>query len=251
MPEYLRLCRKSVVRHNEDDFEIILVDPDNLSEYIDVVHPAYEFLSYVHRSDYLRCELLHRYGGIYLDMDTLCFRGLRPLYELLAYYDFVNQDASAWGGIVGNSAFGPTRRFSNATSQWSSVLARHLDMRLPELRSFRELNDDPRTDPLRWEEILKEILAPVLWNLRKSGQLSCFRVPLEHFASASELFEGSELFSPLHPGIQASNLHERASLLVLNNALYPAEFKNMTASEVLAAHTGMSLLIRRALGLEI
>ena len=248
MPEYLGLCRESVVRHNEGDFEIVLVNPDNLSHYIDAVHPAYDLLSYVHKSDYLRCELLHRYGGIYLDMDTLCFRSLKPFYELLTYYDIVNQDATPWGGIVGNSAFGPTRASSNATTQWSYALARHLDMRLPELRSFREFNDNPRDDPLRWEEILKELLAPVLWDLRKSGQLSCFRVPLQYFVSASESFTGTELFAASHPGILASDLHKRATLLILNNALYPAEFKQMTAAEVLDASTGLSLLIRRALG---
>ena len=44
------------------------------------VHPAYEYLSLVHRSDYLRCELLHRYGGLYADLDTLCWSALAELH---------------------------------------------------------------------------------------------------------------------------------------------------------------------------
>ena len=50
---------------------VILVTKDNLNKYIlpeHPIHPAYEFLSYVHRSDYLRCYLMYNYGGGYSDI---------------------------------------------------------------------------------------------------------------------------------------------------------------------------------------
>ena len=53
------------------DANIILVTPDNLHEYVvpsHPIHPIYEHLSYVHRSDYLRCYLLHHHGGAYTDL---------------------------------------------------------------------------------------------------------------------------------------------------------------------------------------
>ncbi len=80
LPDLLALCLASVRRHNGADFEVIVVTPGNLRRYVDP-HPAYHYLSLTHRADYLRLYLLHRYGGIYLDMDTVA---LRPLTEIYA-----------------------------------------------------------------------------------------------------------------------------------------------------------------------
>src|SRR5689334_3269690 len=80
LSDLLALCLISVVRHNGADFEVVVVTPENPRQYVDP-HPAYDYLSLVHRADYLRLYLLHRYGGIYLDMDTI---GLRPLTAIYA-----------------------------------------------------------------------------------------------------------------------------------------------------------------------
>jgi len=46
-----------------------LITKDNLDQYIkEPLHPAYPFLSTVHKSDYLRCYLMHHYGGGYSDI---------------------------------------------------------------------------------------------------------------------------------------------------------------------------------------
>lgn len=55
------------------DFELILITPDNLDEFLvpeHPLHPAYEHLSLVHRSDYLRAYLMHHHGGGYSDIKT-------------------------------------------------------------------------------------------------------------------------------------------------------------------------------------
>lgn len=51
--------------------EVKLITPDNLDYYIlpnHPLHPAYEYLSLVHKSDYLRCYFMHFYGGGYSDI---------------------------------------------------------------------------------------------------------------------------------------------------------------------------------------
>lgn len=48
-----------------------LITPQNLNEYIlndYPLHPAFENLSLVHKSDYLRCYFMHHYGGGYADI---------------------------------------------------------------------------------------------------------------------------------------------------------------------------------------
>lgn len=49
----------------------VLVTPANLDEWISpghALHPAYPFLSTVHRSDYLRAYVMHHHGGGYADI---------------------------------------------------------------------------------------------------------------------------------------------------------------------------------------
>lgn len=57
--------------HEKCGVEITLVSPKNINDYIlkeFPLHPAYEYLSLVHRSDYLRCYLMHHHGGGYSDV---------------------------------------------------------------------------------------------------------------------------------------------------------------------------------------
>lgn len=61
---------ESIRRFNADS-EVILVTPDNLADFVvpsAPLHPIYENLSLVHRSDYLRGYLLHHHGGAYADI---------------------------------------------------------------------------------------------------------------------------------------------------------------------------------------
>lgn len=46
------------------------------------LHPSYSFLSGVHRSDYLRCYLMHHYGGGYSDIKHMHF-DIGPLINRL------------------------------------------------------------------------------------------------------------------------------------------------------------------------
>src|SRR5690606_1936777 len=56
-------CLESIKKNSGVPF--VLVTPGNLEEYIvneHPLHPAYEYLSLIHRSDYLRCYFMHHHG---------------------------------------------------------------------------------------------------------------------------------------------------------------------------------------------
>ena len=56
---------------NNMPYNTILITQDNLHQYIKInypLHPAYQSLSTVHKSDYMRCYLMHHYGGGYSDI---------------------------------------------------------------------------------------------------------------------------------------------------------------------------------------
>ena len=50
--------------------QVVLVTPDILGDYLPAadLHPAYPYLNLAHRSDYLRCCFMQRFGGGYADI---------------------------------------------------------------------------------------------------------------------------------------------------------------------------------------
>lgn len=49
--------------------DVVLITPKNLDDYLsEPLHPAYEYLTLVHKSDYLRAYFMHHYGGGYSDV---------------------------------------------------------------------------------------------------------------------------------------------------------------------------------------
>lgn len=87
-----RLTALQGLRAQNPGTSIELITPDRLPEYIvdeAPLHPAYEHLSYVHKSDYLRSYFMHFHGGVYLD--------LKPLSApVLGLVEKLNSNDSVW-----------------------------------------------------------------------------------------------------------------------------------------------------------
>ena len=244
IPGYLQLCLESVRRHNQAQFNIVVITPENISDHLQDLHPAYPYLSYAHRADYLRAVLLHRYGGIYLDMDTICFRGLVPWYELICEYDIVNYDGGEFDELVGSGVFGPTRRESNFTTAWTAQLTEVLDRRYDNLVAHRQQDPDPMSDCLAWTEILAKIVVPLAKELDRQQQLSFYPIPPAHFSTTDFRRRQHDLFAS-----NPMSVPDALALLVLNNALYAEDFKRLSKQEVLMQDLGIVSLIRHALGM--
>ena len=104
------------------DVEVTLVTPDRLHEWEvagSPIHPAYERLSLVHRSDYLRCYLMHHHGGGYTDIKHTAV-DWRPFFGRL------NADRSAW-------VLGYPEQSSREAAYMESPLGREIRRRYAEL----------------------------------------------------------------------------------------------------------------------
>lgn len=107
--------RESLKRIIEDnpDFEVVLVSSENYKEFTvpgHPIHPVYERLSYVHRSDYLRAYLMYHHGGVYTDIKILD----KPWADIVSK---LNQ-SDAW-------AAGPAEmKSSNVSPAWG-LLGKH------------------------------------------------------------------------------------------------------------------------------
>ena len=76
--------------HDQTECTIVLVNPENLQNFIHPNHPlhkAYPYLSETHKCDYLRTYFMYHYGGGYSDIKT-------PNGSWVAAFDEMIQDQS-------------------------------------------------------------------------------------------------------------------------------------------------------------
>ncbi|CAE7499714.1 unnamed protein product [Symbiodinium natans] len=231
MPAHLRLCMETVRRNA--GLPVILITPQNVAEYVPDPHPAYPYLHLAHRADYLRCYLLHHYGGLYLDVDTICLRSLADLYELVEsnQFDAVGYDGAEWGELIGVSDMGPFRPNSELTQLWFDALHGRLEEKLPEVMS-------QKTDVFYWQEILRDVFVPV--SLVHSQRVS--KALLAHNPEKEALWA-------IQPFREALGNQLSSHILILNNAKYGDELGQLSEEEILGGPAVLSQLLRHSLGL--
>ena len=87
-PKYLELCYQTIVKHNQN-FNINLLNEKSIMQFLPELRNDINRLSIPQKADYIRLSLLHKYGGIWLDSDTIVMQNLTPLLEKLLDHDFV------------------------------------------------------------------------------------------------------------------------------------------------------------------
>lgn len=171
-----------------------LVTPSNLHDFIlpdQPLHPAYEYLSCVHKADYLRCYFMNYIGGGYSDIKE-CRSSWRNAYESLnvdktkiavgypenspsdcviayckEYFSLknrfrLNYDMSVYyDKMIGNGVyiFRPKTMLSN---MWIRELHRRLDINMDLLiKNPGNIWGDNYGYPLKWNSILGQIFHPL------------------------------------------------------------------------------------------
>ena len=107
MPEVVRKCYKSIVE-NRGDFEVVLLDMNNLSQYVDI--PNYILqkvengaITLTHFSDILRFSLLRKWGGYWMDSTIFVSkRILNPnrLFTIKHQWNNLYVSGAQWCGFL-------------------------------------------------------------------------------------------------------------------------------------------------------
>lgn len=93
-PEYIKLCRETMWKHCQKDFIIVELDKDKILKFLPELS-SNEMIRYdnnlkiQHKVDYYRILLLKKYGGLYLDADTIVLRNPIEVFNRLTKHDFV------------------------------------------------------------------------------------------------------------------------------------------------------------------
>ena len=89
-PEYIDLCYETFSKHNRHDFDIKILDEKTVYDYLPDLRKDINNLPLPQKSDYVRIALLYKYGGIWLDADTIVVRNLKPIIDKLNEgFDFI------------------------------------------------------------------------------------------------------------------------------------------------------------------
>ncbi|MBL0749129.1 glycosyltransferase [Nocardioides baculatus] len=168
----------------ESRLPITLITPANLEEWVvpdAPLHPAYDHLSFVHRSDYLRAYLMHHHGGAYLDIkreygDVLAAvnsLNASPQHWMMSFRELGPHTVAPEQGEVGAAlrrhyrlllamcAFA-AKPGSPLTHEWLAEVHRRLDHYSPALRASpgNALGDNDGY-PIPWTAILGGVLHPL------------------------------------------------------------------------------------------
>lgn len=160
-------------------------------------HPAFEFLSATHKSDYLRCYLMHHYGGGYTDIKHTQ-RPWRPFFDRLrdtptcdglGYTEIGPQGVAPlppplgdalranYQRLIGLCAF-VFRRQSPFTYQWLKATHELLDTKLDALRANPARHPQDQTNveftdgtrsayPIAWTELLGNVFHPLVLQMHE------------------------------------------------------------------------------------
>lgn len=106
MPDYISLCKDTFQRCGHDIKHIHLT-PHNIQEWISTEDYTW-IQSYVsqyrispaHKTDIYRIFLLHRYGGFWMDIDTIILGSLEPYFEMVNANDYVGFGATGANKMI-------------------------------------------------------------------------------------------------------------------------------------------------------
>lgn len=161
------------------------------------LHPAYDYLSATHKSDYLRCYFMHHYGGGYTDIKhttkdwSFAFEALLESEAFgVGYSEISAEDVAPVGGLkeqrmkddyrslIGNCAyiFRPDTIF---TREWISQTTLLLDAKYLLLRAnpashpqdfqnARLPNGVLSRYPMRWTELLGDVFHPLVYRYKQA-----------------------------------------------------------------------------------
>jgi hypothetical protein len=156
------------------------------------LHEAYQFLSYVHRADYLRVYFMHHYGGGYSDIKfiyeswhnswsrlqnsekiAIGYReiGLKGVAMIPSLYYFIL--LINWRKLLGNGAY-IFKSNTFFTSEWLNLTNILLDKNLkalkinpanhPEDYKGKLINGIRSSYPLKWSSLLGNIFHPLCYK---------------------------------------------------------------------------------------
>lgn len=169
--------------------EVILVDNENLLSFIledYPLHEGFEYLSDVHKADYLRTYFMYHHGGGYSDIKP-CSWDWNPYFDALenstAFGIGAPEDEGElsvtprqrpslgkhWDKLMTNDLY-IFKPYTAFTAKWYHKMISIMDEKLPLLKEHPAKNSREAADtyvtqyPIQWGELLLEVFHPLCYQ---------------------------------------------------------------------------------------
>lgn len=228
-PNLISLLREIIFLHSDNGtkYEPIFLNDNNISEFI-VLPKHYDKLIYAHKADYIRVAIVNKFGGVYIDSDTLLKPDFYKMYDLFSKKDgfFVRTiEGHICNGIFGSKKNTP---FLNDWQEiaknkieknkgklgWTDIGSQIINYEIErsKLSQYQILNGVETVYPVYWKDCVKEFIQKPESNIKKI----------------------QKQFQPA---------------IVLVNSVYK-EISNLSREEIIYMKNPLGLLLRQTLGEE-
>lgn len=257
VPGYVRLCMETW-RNCLPGRETVVLDYETLGDWLtqeeqDAV--VWKGMTFAMQSDCIRCAVLKKHGGIWLDADTVL---VRPLDGRFSCADVTMIARRMNGSIVNYGAFINARRpEARFLCDWHAELvprvaraARHRDSFWFGVFHHRE-----RRLMRRWDYCVNAIIDPLAARMAPQDyawidRAELFAIPEEDLLPADASLNPVSAYERywFEPGDPGEVLEKCAGIVMLHNSFTPARFRAMSEAEFLATDTRLSSLLGKLLG---
>lgn len=217
---FIDLCIETMRKYSPVPVEV--VTPDNVAEYIDVPSGVLELKWMATQCDFIRVQLVEKFGGLWVDADTIILHDLGFLFSILG-------DAENW--FFGNQRFYQNWFFG--ARKGSLILREYLQLMYDKIKSGNVKNRG-------------SLNFPILSNLLKSKRF--YRLRIEQFDPLRGRL-GEKRKSNLLQQAEAdlSFINESVFSVPIFNSLDGHVFRNWSKDKLLNGNLGICSLFRRAL----
>lgn len=153
-PDLIQKLANKVNKNSNNGKNYILryLNDTTIKDYIDIPEWFYR-LKAAHKADYVRVKLLRKYGGIWLDADTVVLNNMNKLFSYLEGdkkgFFIIENDFNLCNGVFG----------SKANTELMKEWERHID---DILKKKLELYKNTANElPLNWTEIGSSIMTEI------------------------------------------------------------------------------------------
>jgi len=179
---------------NGKNYTIIYLNDKNIKEYIDVPDIFYK-LNPVHQSDIVRVFIIEKYGGIWIDTDTIVMENLQNLFNIIKNKNgFLMQhpDKGYSNGIIGS------KKQTKLLIDWKKYILDNVNLHM----SWAKLGAE-YMNSIKDKEVFNDY---TIFNTRET------MYPLDYRLYVNEFFSKSNNYKTIERKFQP--------LLVLVNSLY-------------------------------
>ncbi len=239
-PAFINLCYKTMIKNCDESFDIVQLNKDNIEEYLPEVkeHRKYiEKLRIAHKTDFYRVMLLYKYGGLWLDADTIVLRDPIEVINKTIKYDYVGF------GCTGNNCkygYGKPSNGIMASRSTSMLMGKTLKCLLEKIRTNQKFEYFDLGKLIIWKELENLINNQDYEYYHYKNKFDGTRDKNGNWVTTDIMFSDQKVEYDL-------NKDEKMLFYILYNSEIKPEIKNMSEKEILATDWNVSKYIKQGL----